>query len=164
MPNHFTMLWSKDYCDFLSRAGAMGQPLQYIWGGYNSCSDFKHYRVKPDDYIYPIAVRNGSLYLIARMQVYNCISLDTFQNLFPAQSAAVYNACADQILIGTDGTPIRLDRPVPAPFLANLTYQSAKGPRKPNYVEGGKVLKTNSFQGLYRLTPDSVDRLELLLE
>jgi hypothetical protein len=142
----------------------MGKPLQYIWGGYNSNSDFKHCQVKPDDYIYPIAIRNANLYLIARMQVYNCISLDTFQNLFPVQSGTIYNACADQILIGTDGTPIRLDRPVPAPFLASLTYQSPKGPRRPKYVEGGKVLNISSFQGIYKLTPGSVDNLELLLE
>jgi hypothetical protein len=164
MPDHFTMLWSKDYCDFLCRAGAVGKPLQFIWGGYNAGTDFKHYRVKPDDYIYPIAVRNAHLYLIARMQVYQCISLDTFQNLFPVQSGAVYNACADQILIGTDGTPIRLDRAVPAAFLESLAYQSAKGQRKPKSVDKGRVLNISSFQGIYRLTPDSADNLQLMLE
>jgi hypothetical protein len=164
MPNHFIMLWSKDYCDFLSRAGAMGKPLQYIWGGYNSGSDFKHYQVKPDDYIYPIAIRSATLYLIARMRVYNCISLDTFQNLFPVQSGAVYNSCADQILIGLEGTPIRLDRPVPTSFLESLTFQSGKGHRKPKSVEGGKVLNISSFQGIYRLTPDSVNNFEVMLE
>jgi hypothetical protein len=138
--------------------------LQYIWGGYNASTDFKHYRIKPDDYIFPIAIKNANLYLIARMQVYKCISLDTFQNLFPVQSGAMYNPCADQILIGTDGTPIRLDRPVPTPFLESLTYLSAKGQRKPKSVAGGKVLNISSFQGIYRLTPDSVDNFELLLE
>ncbi len=164
MPNHFTMLWAKDYCDFMSQTGTLGKPLQYIWGGYNQGSDFKHYKVKPDDYIYPIAIKNFSLYLIARMRVHQCISVDTFQNLYPAQSQKIYHSCAGQILVGTDGTPIRLDRPVPAPFLESLTYQSAKGYRKPKYIEGGKVLNISSFQGIYRLMPDSADKLESMLE
>jgi hypothetical protein len=164
MPNHFTMLWSKEYCAFVSQMGAVGEPLQYIWGGYNSGSDFSHYKVKPDDFIYPITIKNFSLHLIARMKVYECLPFTTFQNLFPTQSKQVYHSCANQILIGTEGTPIRLDRSVPASTLENLTYLSGKSTRKPKYVTGGKVSNISSFQGIYRLAPDSVANFECMLE
>jgi hypothetical protein len=39
MPNHFIMLWSKDYCDFLSRPGQW-KTFAIHMGGYNSGSDF----------------------------------------------------------------------------------------------------------------------------
>jgi hypothetical protein len=164
MPNHYTMLWSKDYCEFVSRLNTDGEPLKHIWGGYNLGSDFKHYKVKPEDYIYPIAIKNFSLYLVARMRVYSCVPLATFQNLFPAQSQTVFHSCASQILLGTMGTPMRFDRAVPASMLENLTFQSSKGERKPKYVENGRVLNISSFQGIYRLAPKSIDDFESMLE
>ncbi len=164
MCNHFTMLWSKDYCDFMSQVGAVGEPLKYIWGGYNLQSNFLHFKVNSNDYIYPVTIRNFTLHLIARMRVHECISVDTFQNLFPAQSKNEYHSCAGQVLIGTDGTPIQFERPVPAQILERITFQSGKSTRKPKYVEDGKVRNISSFQGIYCLIPDSADDFNLLLE
>lgn len=164
MPNYFTMLWSKDSCNFIARTGEVGNPLTYIWGGYNLATNFNHYKISPNDCIYPLAIRNFNLYLIGRMEVCDCLSLSTFQNLFPIQSKESYHSCADQVLTGNEGTLIQLDRQVPAPIVENLNFVSGKSYRKPKYIEAGKIMNISSFQGIFKLSPDSAINFDKLLD
>jgi hypothetical protein len=90
--------------------------------------------------------------------------MEIFQTLFPIQSQKVFHSCASQILVGSEGTPIRFDRAVPVSILEKLTFQSSKGERKPKYVENGRLLNISSFQGIYRLAPKFIEYFESMLE
>jgi hypothetical protein len=97
------------------------------------------------------------------MKVTQMVSRDTFDLLFPKFHHFINQSCAEQVLLGEEGTEILFNRIVPAEMVERLQYQSARGDRKPKYVEGGKIMNIASFQGIYKLVPASVFDFEKLL-
>ena len=60
-----------------------------------------------------------------------------------------------------DATPVRFDIPIPGDLLGGLTWQNRRGQtRGLKYVVDGRLERSISLQGFYRLTPESADALE----
>jgi hypothetical protein len=74
------------------------------------------------------------------------------------------STCTTEVVIGSEGTGIMLDRPVPGKILRRLTYRPQRGPRPVRHVSGdGRLLHSLSVQGIYRLAQSSAADLEAIL-
>ena len=62
--------------------------------------------------------------------------------------------------VHVDATPVRFDIPIPGELLANLTWRNRRGQtRGLKHVVDGRLERSASLQGFYRLTPDSATAL-----
>ncbi|MFD7710328.1 hypothetical protein [Streptomyces sp. NPDC059786] len=62
--------------------------------------------------------------------------------------------------VHVDATPVRFDTPVPGSLLATLTWRNGRGrTRGLKYVVDGRLERSISLQGFYRLTPESAGEL-----
>jgi len=69
-----------------------------------------------------------------------------------------------EAVIGAEGTPVVLDRPVPGEILRRLTYRPRRGPRPVRHVsQDGRLLHSLSVQGIYRLAESSAADLAAVL-
>ena len=72
--------------------------------------------------------------------------------------------CTDEVALGEEGTPLRLDVAVPPDVLERLRYCSAAGERGVKHVEGGRLKSSVSLQGgTYRLSEASAREIEAVL-
>jgi hypothetical protein len=155
----FTLLWNNDYCRQLKRIGVEGEPLRFVWGGHNLLTRFSHYKVACGDYIMPVRVFEKNLYLIGLMKVKQSVNRWVYLKDHPADELFIYHDCANEVLVGEEGTPIRFDTIVPQQYLEELRFVSKRGERGIKYVQDGKLMRSVSLEGVYRLSPESVELL-----
>jgi hypothetical protein len=144
-----------------------------LFGGpHNSEPSFRRATVQPGDLLYPIGVRDQVLYVFGRMRVQEIVPLDSddqqsrLGHYFTHYGGWRFLAptCTSEVVIGSEGTGIHLDRPVPGEILKRLTYLPRRGPRPIKHVsEDGRLLHTLSVQGIYRLAGSSAADLEGIL-
>jgi hypothetical protein len=76
MSSAFTILWTQDRCQAVRKHGQEGKRLEVLFGGpHTSEPSFRRYGVKEGDYIYPVRLLKGTLYVIGRMRVKHLLSL-----------------------------------------------------------------------------------------
>jgi hypothetical protein len=68
-----------------------------------------------------------------------------------------------EVVIGQDGTPLRLDLVVPPNLLERLTFRSRRRERTLKHVQNGRLTHAISLQGIYRLSEPSASQLAALL-
>ena len=79
MADAYTMFWTRERCDALRRLGWAGRPLEVLFGGpHTSEPSFRRACVRPGDAIYPIAVRDGILYVLGRARVQRILTLEDY--------------------------------------------------------------------------------------
>lgn len=154
-------------------AAAVCQPLAVFFGGpHSSEPSFRRATVQPGDLLYPIGVRDQVLYVFGGMRVQEILSLDgddqqaRLDHYFARNGEWRFLAptCTSEVVIGTEGTGIHLDRPVPGEILKRLTYLPRRGPRPIKHVsDDGRLLHALSVQGIYRLAGPSAADLEGIL-
>jgi hypothetical protein len=72
--------------------------------------------------------------------------------------------CTDEVAIGEEGTPVRLDVMIPPDVLERLRFRSRKKERGLKHVEAGRLKSAISLQGgIYRLTEQSAQEIQALL-
>lgn len=59
--------------------------------------------------------------------------------------------------------PLTFDTAVPGDLLERLTFTSRRGERLLKYVEDGRLTRSVSLQGIYRLAADSAEELDQLV-
>jgi hypothetical protein len=153
------------------RAAVAGQRLSVLFGGpHLSEPSFARAGVRPGDLLYPIGVCDQVLYVLGRMRAEDIIVAGDDPALL-ARHLARYPAwrflaptCTTEIVTGSGGTPVMLDRPVPGEVLGRLTYLPRRGPRPVRHVTpDGRLLHAISVQGIYRLARSSAADLDALL-
>lgn len=66
--------------------------------------------------------------------------------------------------VHVDATPVRFDMPIPRELLARLVRRNRRGQtRALKYVVDGRLERSVSLQGFYRLTSESADELAALV-
>ncbi|MGA5065241.1 hypothetical protein ACPB9E_15940 [Streptomyces exfoliatus] len=70
---------------------------------------------------------------------------------------------ADLVRYRASGVSLKFDTVVPGDLLERLTFTSRRGERLLKYVEGGRLIRSVSLQGIYRLTADSAGELDQLV-
>lgn len=152
-------------------AAGVCQPLAVLFGGpHTSEPSFRRATVQPGDLLYPIGVCDQILYVLGRMRVQEIITVGGDQTLLKEYYARypawrfLAPTCTTEAVIGAEGTPIVLDRPVPGEILRRLTYRPRRGPRPVRHVsQDGRLLHSLSVQGIYRLAESSAADLEAVL-
>jgi len=187
MPDSYTELWSSHRIALLKKARQEGARLEVLFGGpHSSMPSHKRYGVKAGDYIYPVQVDKGVLYILGRMRVKEILTLEEYVDRHPEMHEGVKKhpgyadlilsryiernpeksylapSCTDEAVIGEDGTPIKLGIAVPGDVLERLEYRSQRGVRKPK-VKDGKLQNWMSVWGIYRLTQASAGEVDALL-
>ncbi len=153
------------------RAAVVCQRLTVLFGGpHQSEPSFRRATVRPGDLVYPIGVCDQVLYVLGRMRVAEIVAVGEDRALLE-EYLARYGAwrflaptCTTEVVLGSEGTGVLLDRPLPGEILRRLTYQPRRGPRPVRHVsKDGRLLHSPSVQGIYRLAESSAADLEAIL-
>ena len=188
MSNSYTSFWSKDRCNQMKKRVQDGEALTVLFGGeHQSEPAFQRFGVKEGDYLYPVTVSGGVLYLLGRMRVRRLLSVEeyvaenaevfsgyessygaalTFHNWQQAHPEFRHLApsCTSEAALGEGGTPLGLMIPVPAGVLQGLRFCSQRGERGVKHIVEGRLKSIVSFQGgTYRLSEASARQFEAVL-
>ncbi|MFT3836278.1 MAG: hypothetical protein QM723_04700 [Myxococcaceae bacterium] len=159
----YTAYWPEWMCSRAIEQGLEGKPLHLLWGGYNADSSFSHSKVGPGDTVVPITCREGVLHALASLDVVEKTDGDRWLARHPEDAAKRMHGCGNEVLAGKPGAALRFDRELSAEQLKAWRYDSPKAPRALKYVEKGRLMRTVSAQGVYRVTAETAQMLEQVL-
>jgi hypothetical protein len=152
------------------QAARVAEPLSLLFGGpHTSEPSFRRATVQPGDLLYPIGLCDQVLYVFGRMRVEQIIPVGgsgqpRLEEYLSHTWRFLAPTCTTEVVIGVDGTGIRLDRPLPGEILKRLTYHPRRGPRPVKHVtEDGRLTHALSVQGIYRLAESSAADIEAAL-
>ncbi|MDX2291173.1 MULTISPECIES: hypothetical protein [Streptomyces] len=174
MVDTFTVLWTQDTCRALRRSGRVGlRPPVAFSGVHQSLPSWAGARA--GDEVYALHVRRREVFVVCRMRV-----LDRERGACCGAAPTAWDDPShpghdDWAMLGAggcgatavhvDATPVRFDVPIPGELLPVLTWRNRRGEtRQPKYVVDGRLERSISFQGFYRLTPESAAALGDLVE
>ena len=183
-------MWTGDQVRRLVKAGLVGHPLALTFGGpHQSAPRFSRAGVRPGDVVFPVRVLGGRLHVLGRLRVGAILTAEAFVATHPEQfpsipdsepafvrlerwiaaDPAIAALCpgeADEVIVAGDATPITLDAVVPPSSVQDLRWQSGRRPERPiKHLDGdGRITRTISLQGIYRLTAGSASILEEALD
>lgn len=189
MTKSYTVLWTNDHCQRLKKAGDEGKKLNVVFGGIHlSAPSFRKARVESGDFVYPLRVYKGTLFVVARLKIKTYISLEEYVvqflglsaeeisglyeyqikelvgSKFPCLGQELPYGCGIEVLLGEEGTPIRLDNAVLPAQLEAITFCSKRGRQGLKFIENGRIKNTLSLQGNIRcLCPESAKYFEGLV-
>jgi hypothetical protein len=159
----YTAYWPEWVCATAIQQGLEGKPLSLLWGGHNADSSFSHSKVGPGDTVVPITCRDGVLHALASLDVLEKTTGDRWLTEHPEDAKLRMHNCGNEVLAGKPRAPLRFDRALTADQLTRWRYDSAKAPRALKYVEKGRLMRTVSAQGVYRVTAETAQLLEQVL-
>ncbi len=144
-PVAFTVLWSgADYDRFRRRYAAAPQ-TRVLLGGWNRQTRFSRSGVRSGDSVFPVRIAKKRLYVLARLTVAD-LSTDG----------------VTETVDGILGSRIHFDLVVPPAMLHRWQFA---GGRPVKFLVNGEVKRSNSFQGVYRLSASTAtDLFGLILE
>jgi hypothetical protein len=149
------------------------KPLPVLFGGpHLSEPSFRRAGVKVGDSIYPVAVANRRVHLVARVRVREMILLGQedgptlIDQRFPQYRPWRFLAptCTEEVIIGMAGSAPRADLEVPAEVLQRLTFRSQRGERSLKHLKDGELTSSIGLQGIYRLAAASATDFAGLIE
>ena len=171
MSDAYTVFWTMDR--WLSAVAVGHRPLPVLFGGpHLSEPSFRRAGVRVGDVVYPIAVANRRVHVVARMQVREMLLLGQedgptlIEQRFPEYRAWKFLAptCTEEVIIGMNGTAPRVDLEIPRDVLDRLQFRSQRGERGLKHLKDGELTSSIGLQGIYRLTEHSADDLNELIE
>jgi hypothetical protein len=167
----YTVFWTMDR--WLSAVAVGHRPLPVLFGGpHLSEPSFRKAGVRVGDVVYPVAVSNRRVHLVARMQVREMVLLGQedgptlIEQRFPEYRAWKFLAptCTEEVVIGMNGTAPRVDLEVPREILDRLMFRSQRGERGLKHLKDGELTSSIGLQGIYRLATASAEDLAALIE
>ncbi|MGW1761363.1 hypothetical protein [Streptomyces mirabilis] len=169
MPDAFTVLWTHDTCRALRKTGRVGErPPVAFSGVHSSLPAWSGARV--GDEVYALHVNRCAVFVVSRMRVIDRERRDCCGTAPETWQDPAFPGHGDWSMLGAggcgaaavhvDATPVRFDTPIPGNLLAGLTWRNRRGQtRGLKYVVDGRLERSASLQGFYRLTPESADEL-----
>ncbi|NEA44879.1 hypothetical protein [Streptomyces sp. SID10815] len=169
MSDAFTVLWTQDTCRALRKGGRVGErPPVAFSGVHTSLPAWSGAR--PGDEVFAVHVNRCVVYVVSRMRVIDLERGDCCGAAPETWRDPAHPGHGDWWMLGADGcgaravhvdaTPVRFDLPVPGDLLSRLTWRNRRGrTRGLKYVQDGRLERSISLQGFYRLTPESAGEL-----
>ncbi|MFD8013282.1 hypothetical protein [Streptomyces sp. NPDC058955] len=171
MADSYTTLWTDDLCRELKRSGHEGVRLTMLFGGpYGSLPSFLRAGLRPGDTVFPVRAHRTRLHVLGAMEVSRVLPYeeagtelhdDDYNKLLYWR--ILKTGFVTEVLLGPPGSPLSFDTVVPGDLLERLTFTSRRGERNLKYVEDGRLLRSVSLQGVYRLAPGSAAELRRLV-
>lgn len=171
MTESYTVFWTMDR--WLGALSLGHRPLPVLFGGpHLSEPSFRRAGVRVGDLIYPVAVMNRQVHLVARMRVREMVLLGQedgttlIDQRFPQFRAwkVLAPTCTDEVIVGAEGTTLRSDLALPPETLMRLTFRSQRGERPLKHVKDGELARSVGLHGIYRLADRSAAELSELVE
>jgi hypothetical protein len=169
----FTTLWTQDTCRELRRAGRVGmRPPVAFSGAHTSLPSWVS--VKVGDDVYALYVNKCVVYMVSRLRVVDKQRRECCGAVPATWRDPAHPGHDDWAMLGANGcgaspvhvdaTSVRFDIAIPGDLLGTLTWRNRRGDtRGLRHVVDGRLERAISLQGLYRLTPESTDKLAALL-
>jgi hypothetical protein len=161
----YTVYWRRDYWKSLPREDP-GPRLTVLFGGpHQSQPSFLRAGVEVGDRLFPVTVYRRRVYVLASMLVSEMVEVDIddpeMRGLLRrfAEWSFLAETCTTEVVIGTQGTPIRRDRVVPGHVLRSWRYLNRSGERRLRFLEGDEMTRPDPFRGIYRLHDDTAAEL-----
>jgi hypothetical protein len=167
----YTVFWTMDR--WLRALSVGHKPLPVLFGGpHLSEPSFRRAGVKVGDLIYPVAVSNRRVHLVAQMRVREMVLLGQedgptlIDQRFPQFKAwkILAPTCTDEVIVGIEGSVPRADLEIPAEILVRLSFRSQRGERPLKYVKNGELTRSIGLYGIYRLSQASAADLAETME
>lgn len=182
MPTGFTVMWSREHYLALQKAGDSGKALQVLFGGtHQSAPSLKRAGIVSGDIVFPVAVSQGTLYVLAgvvvgtfttlldytthdlglpRVELEGLIEFDLLEYI--QQRCGVLGhrepyGCSIEVARAATSTPLRFDNAVPSEQLERITFCPRRGePLGLKHVKEGKLTSPISLHGnVRRLCPET---------
>ncbi|MFD5421508.1 hypothetical protein ACFWJT_26195 [Streptomyces sp. NPDC127069] len=171
MSNSYTTLWTNDLCRELGRSGYAGRRLTMLFGGpHQSLPSFRRAGVRPGDRIYPVRALATRLHVLGAMEVSRIIPYEDAGSVLHDDDYAkllewrpLKTGSVTEVITGPPGSALTFGTTVPPDLLERLTYTSRRGERTLKYVDEGRLIRSVSLQGIYRLTSASAAELHRLV-
>lgn len=169
MSDAFTVLCTHDTCRALRKAGRVGERPPVAFSGVHSSLPAWS-GARAGDEAYALHVNRCVVYVVSRMRVIDMERRDccgtgpaTWQDpAFPGRSnwsMLGADGCG-ATAVHVDATPVRFDMPIPGDLLTRLTWRNRRGrTRSLKYMVEGRLERSISLQGFYRLTSESAGEL-----
>jgi hypothetical protein len=129
--------------------------------------------LNPGDWVYPVMISAGGLFVIGRMRIADIIPYADYardrgkigvsgegwvatangsRRIHPHPGhRSPSGSCIDHVAIGESGTPLRFDSPIPGGTLATLRLGPKAGREQPlEGIAGGRLMHSLPLQGHYR--------------
>ena len=169
MSDAFTVLWTHDTCRALRKAGRVGERPPVAFSGVHS-SRPAWSGARAGDEVYALHVDRCEVYVVSRMRVIDMERHDccgaapaTWRDPgFPGHGDWSMLGAGDcgATAVHVDATPVRFDTSVPGELLERLAWRNRRGQaRGLKYVVDGRLERSVSLQGFYRLTSESTEEL-----
>jgi uncharacterized protein (TIGR02996 family) len=147
-----SMFWPQDVCRHAEQNKRVGQPLARVHSRGNHSTHFPN-AMEAGDYLYVFAFR-GRLLLVGRMRVERRV-----EKPISPSSTTTWTSGVE----GTEGTPVRFDRPVTDDAMSRLSWFSGKEERGPKLNAEGRLTNPTIVSSVLRLTPRTAADLNALL-
>ncbi|MBR7827010.1 hypothetical protein KDK95_11900 [Actinospica sp. MGRD01-02] len=169
MSDAFTVLWTHDTCRALRKEGRVNDRPPVAFSGVHSSLPAWS-GAQPGDEVYALHVKKCVVYVVSRMRVIDMERRDCCGTAPATWRDPKHPGHGAWAMLGADGcgatavhvdaTPVTFDMPLPGDMLEGLTWRNRRGQtRGLKYVVDGRLERSLSLQGFYRLTPDSADQL-----
>jgi hypothetical protein len=171
MSESYTVFWTMDR--WLGALAVGHKPLPVLFGGpHLSEPSFRRAGVRVGDFVYPVAVMNRQVFVIARMRVREMLLLGQedgpalIDQRFPQYKAwkILAPTCTEEVVVGAEGTTLHADLAVPPEVLARMTFRSQRGERALKYVKDGELTRSVGLHGIYRLAATTATDFAALIE
>ncbi|WP_406278638.1 hypothetical protein OHT93_37590 [Streptomyces sp. NBC_00191] len=122
------------------------------------------------DEVYALHVNRCDVFVVSRMRVTDMERRDCCGTAAATWEDPAFPRHGDWSMLGAGGcgaaavhveaTPVRFDMPIPDDLLARLTWRNRRGQTGDlKYVMDGRLERSVSLQGFYRLTSESAGQL-----
>lgn len=160
----FSLYWSDWICSWAVARGHEGRVMDRVWGGWNQGTRPVS-KARPGDRIVITAGHKGLIYILGDLIVSEVSATTKWFARHPKEKSASPHSCAATVVVGEGTAPFGFDRIVPPQWLSDWTFINAnKKPRQVQYLENGRLTKTSSFQGCFRLADETAARVHGLLD
>ena len=176
MSSAFTVMWNRHRVKIAKDHGLPDQRIPFLAGGpHVSQPDFVRAGVTSGDVIYPVAIRDGIVRVLAAVVAGRILTVEDFREQHPDFAdyqlhcgakreavlqqypwlRAVWWTCTDKIVLAARSSRVRFQTRLPAAMLERLTYASQKRERGVRGIVDGLLTSPVSLHGIYRLAPSS---------
>jgi hypothetical protein len=169
MSDAFTVLWTHDTCRALRKADRVGERPPVAFSGVHSSLPAWS-GARAGDEVYALHVNRCVVFVVSRMRVIDMERRDCCGTSPATWQDPAFPGHGDWSMLGAGGcgaaavhveaTPVRFDVPIPGDLLAGLTWRNSRGrTRGLKHVVDGRLERSVSLQGFYRLTSESAGEL-----
>ncbi|MEW2179386.1 hypothetical protein AB0890_24020 [Streptomyces sp. NPDC005406] len=173
MADAFTVLWTHDTCRALRKAGRVGERPPVAFSGVHSSLP-AWTGARAGDEVYAVHVNRCEVFVVSRMRVIDVERGDCCGTAPASWEDPAHPGHDDWSMLGADGcgaaavhvdaTPVRFDAAIPGELLERLTWRNRRGRTCVlKYVVDGRLERSVSLQGFYRLTPEAAHELAALV-